>query len=48
MFDWDVGNIDKNLVHGVHGWEIEEAVQDPKAVIIAHRFVKGKRRYVLL
>ncbi len=24
-FDWDEGNRGKNLRHGVHDWEIEEA-----------------------
>jgi uncharacterized protein len=27
-FDWDEGNRDKNLRHGVHDWEIEEAFKD--------------------
>ena len=27
-FDWDEGNRDKNLRHGVHDWEIEEALED--------------------
>lgn len=48
MFDWDDGNIDKNLRHGVQDWEIEEACQDPRSRIIGYRWVKGERRYVLL
>ncbi len=48
MFDWDEGNIDKNLKHGVQDWEIEDACQDPRSRIIEHRLVKGERRYVLL
>jgi len=28
MFDWDEGNIGKNLSHGVQDWEIEEACED--------------------
>ena len=48
MFDWDEGNIDKNLNHDVHDWEIEEACQDPRSKIIAHQFVKSEKRYILL
>ena len=48
MFDWDEGNIDKNLQHGVQDWEIEEACQDPRSRIIGYRLVKGEWRYVLL
>jgi len=48
MFDWDEGNINKNLVHGVQDWEIEEACQDPDSRIIAHQFTRGEMRYVLL
>ncbi len=48
MFDWDEGNIDKNLRHGVQDWEIEEACQDPRSRIIEYQLVKGERRYVLL
>jgi len=29
-YDWDVGNMGKNLVaHNVHDWGIEEAIEDP-------------------
>ncbi len=48
MFDWDEGNIGKNLKHGVQDWEIEEACQDPCSRIIGYRLVKGEWRYVLL
>jgi len=48
MFDWDDGNIDKNLNHDVHDWEIEEACQDPRSKIIAHQFVDTEARYILL
>ena len=48
MFDWDDGNIDKNLKHGVQDWEIEEACQDPRAKNIQHQFVQSESRYVLL
>jgi len=32
MFDWDEGNIGKNLSHGVQDWEIEEACSLRSAV----------------
>lgn len=48
MFDWDEGNIDKNLKHGVHDWEIEEACQDSRSIIIAHQIAGSEKRYVLL
>jgi uncharacterized DUF497 family protein len=48
MFDWDEGNIDKNLRHGVQDWEIEEACQDPRSRIMEYRLIKGEWRYVLL
>ncbi len=48
MFDWDDGNIDKNLVHGVQDWEIEEACLDTNSRIIKHWFMRGERRYTLL
>jgi len=48
MFDWDEGNIDKNLKHGVHDWEIEEACQNHRSKIIAYQFVNSETRYVLL
>jgi uncharacterized DUF497 family protein len=48
MFDWDEGNIDKNLRHGVQDWEIEEACQDPRSRIIEYQLAKGERRHVLL
>jgi uncharacterized DUF497 family protein len=48
LFDWDDGNIGKNLRHGVQDREIEEACQDPRSRIIGYRLVKGEWRYVLL
>jgi len=48
MFEWDEGNIDKNLKHGVQDWEIEEACQDPRSKIIAHQFVSSEKRFILL
>lgn len=48
MFDWDDGNIDKNLKHGVQDWEIEEACQDPRAKNIKHQIGRSETRYVLL
>jgi uncharacterized DUF497 family protein len=49
QFDWDHGNIDKNLVrHGVHDWEIEEAVNDPKAKVVGVKIIGGEERRELL
>jgi uncharacterized DUF497 family protein len=48
MFDWDDGNIDKNLKHSVHDWEIEEAILDARARQIGQSQVKGEWRYKLL
>jgi len=46
MFDWDEGNIDKNLKHGVHDWEIEEACQYPRDekrfILLGHAATSGK------
>jgi uncharacterized DUF497 family protein len=47
-FDWDDGNRDKNLRHGVHDWEIEEAFEDPfRTSGGAHSFRGERRRSVL-
>lgn len=48
MFQWDEGNIGKNLKHGVQDWEIEEACQDPRSRVIEYQFVRGEWRYVLV
>jgi len=48
MFNWDDGNIDKNLKHGVQDWEIEEACQDPRSKIMMTQFVQDEKRYILL
>jgi uncharacterized DUF497 family protein len=47
-FDWDDGNIDKNLKHNVHDWEIEEALLDPRRRLIGRREIHGEMRYELL
>jgi uncharacterized DUF497 family protein len=48
-FDWDEGNIDKNLVkHNVQDWEIEEALLDARAVVLFRRRVGGEDRRVVL
>jgi uncharacterized DUF497 family protein len=48
-FDWDEGNIDKNLVkHNVQDWEIEEALLDAQAVVLFRRRVGGEDRRVVL
>ena len=47
-FDWDEGNRGKNLRHGVHDWEIEEAFEDPhRKTGAAHRFRGERRRSIL-
>jgi len=47
-FDWDEGNRDKNLKHGIHDWEIEEAMEDPHALPAdAHPGVGERRRAIL-
>jgi len=48
MFDWDDGNINKNLKHNAQDWEIEEACQDPYAQIVEYQFLGEEKRYVLL
>jgi uncharacterized DUF497 family protein len=48
-FDWDVGNRDKNLRHGVHDWEIEEAFEDPRQQRIGRsQAVNGEARFINL
>jgi uncharacterized DUF497 family protein len=47
-FDWDDGNIDKNLKHGVHDWEIEEAFRDKRRLPAGKMRVKGEERRILL
>lgn len=47
-FDWDEGNRDKNLKHGVHDWEIEEALQDPKGKSAGKVEVGEEVRYILM
>jgi uncharacterized DUF497 family protein len=48
MFDWDEGNIGKNLSHGVQDWEIEEACEDAWARVIDYQWVRGEQRSILL
>ena len=48
MFQWDAGNIDKNLKHGVHDWEIEEALLDPHGRLIDKTVLGGEERYTWL
>ncbi len=48
-FDWDEGNIDKNLVkHNVHDWEIEEAMVDQGSIVTVRRVVRAEQRRILL
>ena len=48
MFQWDSGNINKNLKHRVQDWEIEEALLDPLALRTKRMEVGGEVRYELL
>lgn len=48
MFQWDAGNIDKNRPHGVHDWEIEEALLDPRGRRIDKMVVNDEERYLWL
>src|SRR5262245_2303845 len=48
MFQWDAGNIDKNMRHGVHDWEIEEALFDPRGRRIGSAIVNSEERYIWL
>jgi uncharacterized DUF497 family protein len=47
-YDWDDGNRDKNLRHGVHDWEIEEALADPGGVLIETARIEGEERHIFL
>jgi uncharacterized DUF497 family protein len=47
-FDWDAGNRYKNLNHGVHDWEIEEAFYDKHRLPAGKMRVKGEERRILL
>jgi len=47
-FDWDAENRGKNLRHGVHDREIEEALKDPRRRLKARITVRGERRLILL
>jgi uncharacterized DUF497 family protein len=47
-FDWDDGNIDKNLKPGVHDWEIEEALLDPRRRLVGRQKLYGELRYKVL
>ncbi|MBI3921973.1 MAG: BrnT family toxin [Armatimonadetes bacterium] len=48
LFDWDDGNIGKNLAHGVQDWEIEETCLDPMAQVTDYEQVRGEGRSILL
>ena len=47
-FDWDDGNRDKNLKHGVHDWEIEEAFGDRRRISLGTTRIEGEMRGVVL
>lgn len=46
-FDWEAGNLDKNLKHGVQDWEIEEALRDSRQVRESQSGMNHEERYVL-
>jgi uncharacterized DUF497 family protein len=48
MYDWDNGNIGKNLKHNVHDWEIEEAIEDPLGKVVGSVVIDGEERFELL
>ncbi|HLG11688.1 MAG TPA: BrnT family toxin [Dehalococcoidia bacterium] len=48
QFDWDDGNRDKNLRHGVQDWAIEEAFSDPRAILAGARRAGMERRRTIL
>ncbi len=48
MFQWDDGNINKNRTHGVHDWEIEEALLDPKGRRIDKMVINNEERFLWL
>ncbi|MBI3814586.1 MAG: BrnT family toxin [Nitrospinae bacterium] len=48
-FDWDDGNINKNLFrHGVHDWEIEDTFLDPHRFSLGKNNIHGEARHILL
>jgi uncharacterized protein len=44
MFDWDQGNINKNLKHNVHDWEIEEVFGDSNIKTKSLGITNGEER----
>jgi uncharacterized DUF497 family protein len=45
-FDWDDGNRDKNLKHGVHGWECEQVFfNKPLAILDDSKHSIAENRY---
>lgn len=46
-FDWDDGNRDKNLKHGVHGWECEQVLfNEPLVTVDDAKHSAVEKRYV--
>lgn len=44
-FDWDAGNRDKNLKHGVHDWEAEQVFFNKPLLVLAdpkHSVAEGR------
>lgn len=48
VFDWDAGNEDHVLNHGVEPREVEEALLDPARIQADARNAPGERRYALI
>lgn len=47
-FDWDDGNRDKTLRHGVYDWEIEEAFADRFGILAGRVGTQSERRFLFL
>jgi hypothetical protein len=48
VFDWDAGNEDHVLAHGVEPTEVEEALLDPGRIRADTRNAPAERRYALI
>jgi uncharacterized DUF497 family protein len=48
FFDWDGGNEDHVLAHGVAPVEVEEALLDPKGLRADARNAPGEKRFAFL
>lgn len=48
LFDWDGGNEDHILAHGVAAIEVEEALLDPEGLRADARNAPGERRFAFI